>query len=255
VSALDEPFAHGDSFLHRAEPRCKLAAAAVLSVAAAVCQSWPAALAALGLGVLLALLARLHPGRLAGRLAAVNGFILFLCLVVPVTTPGEAVWVWGPLEATRQGLRLAALVALKSNAILLMLMALAATSPTAQLGRALEGLGVPRSMTWILLVCHRYAHVILDEQRRLARAAAMRGFRPRTNLHTYRTYAAMVGMTLVRSYERSRRVARAMVLRGFDGSFRTLYVSRTRPGDWALLGAGLAAAAGLAGLEIAARFA
>ncbi|MFW5837690.1 MAG: cobalt ECF transporter T component CbiQ [Desulfovibrionaceae bacterium] len=255
MSSLDEPFACGDSFLHRADPRLKIVSAAVLSVVLALVQTLPAAVAGLAAGALLAALARLQPGRLARRLLVVNGFIFFLCLVVPVSTPGEVVWSLGPLDVTRQGLRLAGLVALKSNAILLALMALAATSTTAAVGRGLDALGLPRSMVWILLLCHRYAHVILDEQRRLSRAALLRGFQPRTSLHAYRAYAYMVGMTLVRSFERSRRVAQAMVLRGFDGAFRSLDEPRARGADFLLLGACLAAAAALAGLEIAARLA
>ncbi|MDK2954613.1 MAG: cobalt/nickel transport system permease protein [Desulfovibrionales bacterium] len=254
MSGLEEPFALGDTFLHKADPRYKLASAAVLSVAVAVGQTWMAPLAGLGIGVCLAGLARLQPSRLARRLLAVNGFILFLCLVVPVTTPGEAVWSIGPLTATREGLRLAGLTAVKSNAILLILMALAATSTTAAVGKGLDGLGLPKSLTWILLLCYRYAHVILAEQRRLARAAALRGFQPKTNRHTYTTYANMVGMTLVRSYERSQRVSQAMVLRGFDGSFRSLEQAGASRRDRLLFACCLAAALVLAWIEIKTRF-
>lgn len=255
MSGLEEPFAVGDSFLHQADPRFKLASAAVLSVVVAVGQSWTAPLAGLGLGACLALMARLQPIRLARRLLAVNGFVLFLCLVVPVTTPGEAAWSFGPLHATREGLRLAGLVAVKSNAVMLIIMALAATSTTAAVGKALDGLGLPKSMTWTLLLCYRYAHVILAEQRRLARAARLRGFQPKTNLHTYKTYANMVGMTLVRSYERSQRVSQAMILRGFDGSFRSLEQTSASKRDRLLLACCLAAALALAWIEIKARFA
>lgn len=50
----------------------------------------------------------------------------------------------------------------------------------------------------------------------------IRGFSPKTNLHTYRTYAYVVGMLLVKSYERARRVEAAMLCRGFDGRFYDL---------------------------------
>jgi len=39
---IDEPFATGDSFLHRADPRAKLAVATMLACILAVSPSWPA---------------------------------------------------------------------------------------------------------------------------------------------------------------------------------------------------------------------
>ena len=45
----------------------------------------------------------------------------------------------------------------------------------------------------------------------------MRCFIPATNIHTYRTYGYLFGMTLVRSWNRATRVHQAMLLRGFNG--------------------------------------
>jgi cobalt/nickel transport system permease protein len=48
---------------------------------------------------------------------------------------------------------------------------------------------------------------------------AARCFRPGTGMHTYRTYAYLVGMLLVRSHGRSRSIYNAMLCRGFRGHF------------------------------------
>ena len=67
----------------------------------------------------------------------------------------------------------------------------------------------------------------------------VRAFHPRTDLHTYRSYAYLVGMLLLRSYERSRRIYQAMLLRGFRGTFWTLHHFRAGRSDFvagALLG-------------------
>ena len=50
----------------------------------------------------------------------------------------------------------------------------------------------------------------------------IRGFQPRTNLHTYRSYAYLAAMLLVRSYDRADRVFQAMLCRGFHGVFYSL---------------------------------
>jgi cobalt/nickel transport system permease protein len=47
----------------------------------------------------------------------------------------------------------------------------------------------------------------------------IRCFRPKTNLHTYKTYAYLVGMLIVKSYDRSQKIYDAMLCRGFAGKF------------------------------------
>jgi cobalt/nickel transport system permease protein len=41
-------------------------------------------------------------------------------------------------------------------------------------------------------------------------------------MHTYRTLGNMLGLIFVNSYDRSRRIHEAMLLRGFNGVFHTV---------------------------------
>jgi cobalt/nickel transport system permease protein len=50
----------------------------------------------------------------------------------------------------------------------------------------------------------------------------VRGFVPRTNMHTYKSYAYLVGMLLVRSYDRAERIHKAMLCRGFNRKYYSL---------------------------------
>jgi len=59
----------------------------------------------------------------------------------------------------------------------------------------------------------------------------IRCFKPGTNMHTYRTYAYLVGMLIVRSYERSQRIYQAMLCRGFSGRFPVVSHFRLGKGD------------------------
>jgi cobalt/nickel transport system permease protein len=52
-------------------------------------------------------------------------------------------------------------------------------------------------------------------------AIKLRGFVPRTNFYTYKTYAYLVASLLIKSYDRSERVYKAMLCRGFKGVFPT----------------------------------
>jgi cobalt/nickel transport system permease protein len=77
--------------------------------------------------------------------------------------------------------------------------------------------------------------VIYQEYQKLLRAAHMRCFSPSTNLHTYRTYGYLFGMTLVKSYNRAHRVQQAMLLRGFNGKLIPLHRDESNPQDVAFL--------------------
>jgi cobalt/nickel transport system permease protein len=247
---LREPFATGDSFLHRLDPRIRLVAALIYSCTVAVCRSFPALWAAWGISIAMVVLSRIGIVEVFKRLLVVNGLVAFIWAVIPFTFPGEALFRIGPLSAAREGVELAAQITLKSNAIVLAFMAMVATMPFATAGHALHRLRVPDKIVHLLLMTYRYIFVLEQEYLRLARAAAIRGFRPGTNLHTYRTYAYLVGMLLVKAMDRADRVRWAMLCRGFKRTFHSLQEFRTGAGSvvFSLLMA--AAVAGIVALEL-----
>ncbi len=123
------------------------------------------------------------------------------------------------LPFSRDGIHLAATVTLKANAIVLVFTALLCTIEPASLGHAFHHLRVPTKLTHLLLFALRYLDVLHHEHVTLQRAMRTRAFRPRMSLHTYRSYAYLMGMLLVRSLERSERIVAAMKCRGFKGTF------------------------------------
>ena len=218
---FDQPFVR-PSFLRRRDPRLRLLLAAALAVALAPLHQLASVALGLGLGVCLLPLARPPLRPLLRRLAAVNAFILFLWLTTPWTTPGTSVWQWGFLNVTAEGIRLSLLVTLKSNAVVCAFLALIATMPPSEFGHALERLRCPCKLVFLFLFTGRYVHLLAEEWRTLMTAARLRGFRPRSDMHTYRTFASLLGLLLVRSHERARRTREAMLLRGFDGRFHSV---------------------------------
>ena len=246
-------FSSGSSFIHRTDPRVKLLLCLTLAVAMAGLATLSAATAALALSICLAAGARLSPGAVAGRLLLVNGFIAFLWIMLPFSADGAPMFHLGPLTATREGIELAGLITLKSNAIMLCIIALAATIPMADMGQALASLRVPDKFTVMFILCYRYLHLIREEYDRLAAAARIRCFRPGTNRHTYRTYGYLLGMLLVGSYERGKRVHQAMRLRAFQGRFHSLRPFALRGRDFGVALAVVLPLVGLILLEIYAR--
>jgi len=219
---LEEAFSSGSSPLHRLDPRAKLLSAAIVAFSFASLQTITAGFAAFAFSLWLTGLAWLPFFQVAKRLALVNGFILFLWIVLPFSAPGEPVFSLWRLQATSEGIHLAGLITLKSNAVLLIIISLVATTPVPVLGQALSSLKVPEKFAFLLLLSYRYLNVIQEEYGRLRTAAKVRCFRPATSLHTYRTFAHLVAMVFIKSFERGKRVHEAMLLRGFTGRFHTL---------------------------------
>ncbi len=232
---LFEQFSQGTSPLHRADPRVKLVSVAVIALIIALCQTLYTACAGLLFAIALNAAARLSPGQVGRRLLLVNGFNLLLWLLLPLTYGGEPVLHFAGLSFSQPGILLAALITVKANCMLLLFISLLATSTVAGLGHGLQGLGLPAKLTVLLLFSYRYIDVIHKEYQRLQRAAKLRCFQPGTNLHTYRTYGHLLGMLLVKSWNRAARVEQAMVLRGFSGTFHILHEENMKRRDLLLL--------------------
>jgi cobalt/nickel transport system permease protein len=245
--------AAAESPLQRVDPRLRLAAAAAFATVVAVSYDFSALATAFAAAILLALLARLPVKAVAGRLLVVNGMVALLWAMLPFTFPGEALLRVGPLAASREGVLMAARITLKSNAIALAFMGMVATLPPSTIGHALHRLRVPDKLVHLLLMAYRYVFVLEEEYRRLARAARIRGFRPGTDLHTYRTYAYLVGMLFVRAADRAERVRNAMLCRGFRRKFYSLQEFRTTGRDIVFAAAMAAVVVVMAGLELGGR--
>lgn len=227
-----ESFNTGSSPLHHLDARTKLLSCFVLALVVALCHSYEPVMLGLLVGICLILIGKLSPVGVAKRLLLVNGFTLFLCLALPLTYPGEALYSYGLFSVSREGVLVAGLIALKTNTIVLLCIGLLSTSGMADIGRGLERLKMPRKLCWLLLFSYRYIHVIYQEFQRLRRAAMVRCFVPSSTIHTYRTFGYLFGMTLVKSWQRAERVNKAMLLRGFHGKFYSLHESRVGAADY-----------------------
>jgi cobalt/nickel transport system permease protein len=215
----------------RFDPRARVVAAVAFAVVVVSLERWGALVGACAVAVFAATLARPPWASVLRRLLAMDGLMLLVLASLPFAVPGEPLMHWGGLVASREGLLQALAIAAKANAILLMLMALVGSIPTVTLGHALQRLHVPATLAHLLLFTVRYLDVLGAEYARLRRAMTARAFRPRTDRHTWRSLGWLVGMLLVRSFERAERVLAAMKCRGFTGRMPTLDDLRFRPAD------------------------
>jgi cobalt/nickel transport system permease protein len=118
---------------------------------------------------------------------------------------------------------MAGMMYLRALAILSVAMAVVYSTPMMVLLRALQCLLVPRALVAIALLAYRYLFTLSWEFTRLRWALATRGFGNRGVRAGYRILANVVGVSLVRSFERTERIQQAMYCRGYTGNLHTLH--------------------------------
>jgi cobalt/nickel transport system permease protein len=224
-----DSYADLSSPVHAWEPRFKLPTGFLLILVCASLDKPPAlAVAALGALVLIGL-ARLP---LLFVLRLLKAPLVLLALMMPLlvlTAGGPMLWSWGFLHLYKNGLSLAARILAKSLTVILLFVGFFGTVRLNTTLQTLEQLKVPSALLAILLFTYRYIHLYLEDLRKLLTAARQRGYNLQRSVGHIGTSAGILVTLLLRSYEQSERVAAAMRLRGFDGSFRTSTSYRRSP--------------------------
>jgi len=237
-----EPLPHTSRVIRRLDPRARILATFMWSMAIAVIGDVRVLAVGLCVAGVVLVATGLEPRPLWRRLALINLFIALLWLFLPWSVPGEPVARIGGVSITTEGLLLALRLSLRCNAIVWVCLALLGTCRLADVVWGLQALRTPNKLVLLLFFCVSYIQVIREEYQRMAAAIELRAFKPRVALSTYRTYANLVGLLLVRSHDRATRVHEAMVCRAFDGRLRVLREGRLRGRDLAVAG-GLTGAA------------
>jgi cobalt/nickel transport system permease protein len=221
-SVIVERFSEGDSKLHSMDPRFKIPITVCYIFVIALTDRLVISMGALFLAIVLLGVARLHIIQVLKSLTMLFIFIALLWVTLPLSVPGRALVHIGPLPVSEEGVLEALSISLKSLSIVLLIIALLGTTPVFTLVHAASHFKFPKKLLYLTFLSYRYIHVVQTEYGRLRDAMRVRGFRPRTNLHTYRTLGYLIGMLLIRSYERSERIYQAMLCRGFHGNFYLL---------------------------------
>ena len=167
------------------------------------------------------------------RLRWVALFVLSMSMVLIFTIPGESLFTLGFLTISKEGVQRALLISLKAFSVILLIFPMLATMKFVTFIEALEKLRVPNKLVQIIALTYRYIFVFLNELQRTLRSIESRGFRRKTSILNLRTMGNIIGMLLVRSYERGQNVYDAMVSRGYDGRIRSLRKYEMRAMDWA----------------------
>jgi cobalt/nickel transport system permease protein len=200
--------------LQRLDARLKLAFSLILVVGVVAAPvGWWRLLGVIGLVLaFLVGLAGANPRTLLARWA---GFLALVGFLAAIVAPGLAARSGSGIVETFLG------ILAKNSLAFLMMLVLTAVTPWRELLTAMSKLGVPRVLVATLLFMERYVHVLTDELSRMITARRARSFR-RGGILTWNLVTGMLGMLLLRSFERAERVHAAMVARGWDGTIRSL---------------------------------
>ena len=157
-------------------------------------------------------LAQISPWTLIRRWLGFIVLVGFLAAVVAQTHP----------QRTRLGWLAVCLSILAKNSLAFVaVMTMTGTTPFRRLLVGLGQLGMPAVLVSTLHFMNRYLNVLRDELARMTQARRSRTFR-RSGRLDWGLLTGLVGMLLVRSFERGERVHAAMLARGWDGTLRSL---------------------------------
>lgn len=259
---LDE-YAHLDSLLHRWEPRCRLIGLVALIFAFSFVRDLRLLPAMLAASFALYAVSRLPVSFLVKRLRFPGFFLLMMAVLLPFLSGQTVLLRIGPLALRQEGCLHLLLIVARFVSILTAGLVLFGVAPFLTTIKAMRALGLPPVLADMTLFSYRYIYEIGADLETMETAMGLRGFRARRFGRGAVTaplggdappllgvLASLAGSILVRSYEQSERIYKAMVLRGYGRPVCSPDGFQVRPQDVAGLAVVILVAAGFVAAEI-----
>jgi len=253
--ALDiDRHAHIDSSIQRWDPRFKIVSLLVLMFSIALVKSIALVLAGLVAAVILLLLSRIPLDFIFQGLKWIVLFLMPFFVILPLTYPGEAELHFLGLPFAMEGLRLSTMIVIKAVAIVLIAYTIFGSRRFDINMIALQRLKCPPVFVQMILFAYRYIFLFMEEMERMDTAMKARGFVKQANLYTLKLMGNFIATLLIRSFERTERIYKAMLSKGYQGEFHTLVEFKAETRDIVKAVLVLALAIGLFGIDMMAVF-
>jgi cobalt/nickel transport system permease protein len=213
--ALDE-YAHLDSPIHRWQPKYKLIGLIALIFAFSSVKDWHLIPAMLIVTGILYALSKLPLSFLWKRLRYPSLVLLGIVVFLPFVSGKTVILQLGFLSLRQEGCLASLLIISRFLAIMTTGFVLFGTNSFLTTIKAMRGLGLSPIIADIILLSYRYLFELSRQLTMMQRASKLRGFEPRKlSKRNLSVYAAITGSLLVRSYEDSKQIYKAMQLRGY----------------------------------------
>jgi cobalt/nickel transport system permease protein len=141
---------------------------------------------------------------------------LVVAVLLPLFSGQTILASFGPLNLRLEGFLAMLIMVTKSLSILTVSLVLFSSAPFLTSLKAIRALGLPSILADMMLLSYRYFFEIGQDFSKMEIAMQVRGFQLKAyDRRSLQSMAALAGSLLVRSYERSERVYKAMLLRGY----------------------------------------
>ena len=227
-----DKFAHLKSPLHSWDPRVKIISIFILIFSIVLVQDLKVALLGFFLATSLVFLSRIPFSFVLVHLRWVLFFVLAISAILSLTVPGSLLVRASFLGISREGVRLSLLISLRAISAALLIFPMIGTTRFNLTLKALQKIKIPERLIQLFMFTYRYIFLLMDEEKRIFIAASSRGWVKRTNFSTLRIMGNLVGMLLVRSFERTEHIRDAMLSRGYNGRLNILDEFSLSPGDF-----------------------
>ncbi|MDL2261731.1 cobalt ECF transporter T component CbiQ [Methanimicrococcus sp. OttesenSCG-928-J09] len=217
-TGIDSYLYNNTSVIHRMNPMTKVVAVLAMVISVAIVKDINMALFALLLSILMIIAAKLPIRFVIKRIWSPFLFILLFAAALLLSGgEGEILWSIGFLDITAESALNAALILIRATAAIIMITALLATTRFDIIVKVLYDLKMPVFLLQILMFSYRYIFVFSDELDNMRNSMAAKGFRPKLSMRMFSSIANMLGMLLIKSFERGDEVYRSMIAKGYTG--------------------------------------
>ena len=150
-------------------------------------------------------------------------FAIIIAIPLLFLIPGQVLVRFGStnITITLEGVYSASSFVLRIWLSLMAIMTLIFTTPFANLIHAMKHVRIPQIFLILFSLTYRYIFLFIDELIRMLRAKESRSFRKLGFRLRFKMLGQVFGTLLVRSIEKSERVYRAMLARGYTGDLVT----------------------------------
>ncbi len=118
--------------------------------------------------------------------------------------------------------RLALLIYLRSNMVVLLALMLFCHSNYFDIAYALQRLHIPSKIVTVFYFNGKFIYILLKDLKDFKKNLRLRAFKPKANLLTYKTYANFVGLIFIKAFYRAHNLNNILKLRGFKGEIYSL---------------------------------
>jgi len=132
--------------------------------------------------------------------------------------------IMGLSAVINQDYEFALLIVLRANALLLFTLLIFSDKSLFDIATSLQTLKLPPKLIALFFFVGKFVIIIKNEFETTKKVMKIRNFKSKSNLFSYKIYANVIGMMIVKCFNRAEKLKYSMILRNFQGQ---IYQSHT----------------------------